>query len=99
MLVTVLRRSANVNPRDRLQRATYFLTMLSTPKTQPQAIDRNKLNVGPGASVKTLHPNNVDLSGNAGENVASRARAALGGGFALQLFIRSLVPGDRGLTD
>ncbi|HXM07047.1 MAG TPA: linear amide C-N hydrolase, partial [Candidatus Acidoferrum sp.] len=28
----------NVNPRDRFQRATYFLSVLSTPKTQRQAI-------------------------------------------------------------
>ncbi len=111
----------NVNPRDRFQRATYFLSVLSTPKTQRQAIagmftlirnvsipfgapvngstfdteyrtvsdltdkryyfelttapnviwvDLKKLNFDPGASVMTLNPNNVDLSGNVGEKLA-----------------------------
>ena len=33
-----IRVPGNVNPRDRFQRATYFLSVLSTPKTQRQAI-------------------------------------------------------------
>jgi choloylglycine hydrolase len=104
----------NVNPRDRFQRATYYLAVLSKPKTERQGIagmfslirsvsipygapvngstfdteyrtvsdlthlhyyfeltvspnviwvNLKKLNLEAGASVMTLHPDNIDLSG------------------------------------
>jgi len=105
----------NVNPRDRFQRATYYLSVLSKPNTEREAvagmftlirtvsipygapvngstfdteyrtvsdlthrryyfeltsapnvvwIDLKELNLSRGASVMTLDPNNIDLSGN-----------------------------------